>query len=80
MQGKESIMAVPCDLLPDGFLFLGLSVFKGLSHCHEFGYDMRQVNNWRHIIGKSKRCCHMSAVGVHCRHISYIVTECLRDF
>ena len=37
--------------------------FKGLSHCHEFGYDMRQVKNSRHVIGKSKRC----------RHISYIV-------
>ena len=41
------------------FLYVKL---KDLSHCHEFGYDRRRVNNSRHIVGKSKRCRRMSAV------------------
>ena len=56
-----------------------VKLFKGLSNCHEFGYDMRRVNNSPHVVGKSKRCRHISAVVVHYRHISYIVGECLRD-
>ena len=47
------------------------NIVKGLSHCQEFGYDMRRINNSPHVVGKSKRCCRMSAVVVHCRHVSH---------
>ena len=62
--------------MPVHFVITGTS-FKPLSDCHEFGYDMRRVTR---VVGKSKRCRHMSAVLVTCRHISYIVRESLRDF
>ena len=54
----------------------GYLSLKSLSHCHEFSYDMRRVNNSPHIVGKSKRCplCRtLSPYLVYCRGVPDIL-------
>ena len=74
------LMAVDFSRTQWGYSFHVFVYIKALSDCHEFGYDMRRVNNSSHVVRKSKRCRPMSAILVACRHISYIVEKSLRDF